>query len=390
MKEELKLVLFRFWPLFFLIFGVPALSYGIWILFPEKSLEVIVIDKTVPKTNFREHTGIFWALNHEKFIKSDGDQYDQSLDYFGFFPSGDQDLGTVSDLSKKSEGEIQDLVEKADVVFLADTYGVYKSDFEEKIEFKPEEKIYGGLDQGDIDLAKKASQEGKTLIAEFNSMASPTSESIRSELENLMGIKWTGWIGRYFDEMDTLVDQDIPRWLIQQYKDQKGAWSFSGAGLVFVKNTGEIEVFSFGKDYQNQVPFIRTQKVNKHGFSLPQVVPYPDWFDVVMIERDYQVISYYDIDPTNEGLQRLRSMGLPRFFPAAVFREINGGMQYYFAGDFSDMENRLGSPSFAGLPLLWRGLYVVADHRNRQSFYWNYYLPLITQVFEKVYESKSN
>jgi hypothetical protein len=123
--------------------------------------------------------------------------------------------------------------------------------------------------------------------------------------------------------------------------------------------------------------------VNKHGFRLPEVVPYPDWFDVVMIERDYQVISYYDIAPTVEGLQRLRSMGLPRFFPAAVVRKMGKGSQYYFAGDYSDIQGNFGFPNFFGLPILWRGLYVASDYSDRQGFFWNYYHPLIAQILEK-------
>lgn len=388
MKEELKLVLIRFWPILFIVIGIPLISFGIWSLFPSKNLEVLVIDKTVPSKNFREHAGIFWALNHDKYRPLSGGMYKVDKDYVGFFPSGKEDLGFKLDFSGKTPEQIREEVKKKDLVFFADTYGVFENDFKNQKDFRAGKKIYGGLNQSDIELIKAAKEEGKVLIAEFNSMASPTTDFLRSEFENQMGIKWTGWIGRHFDEMDTIVDTEIPKWLIQQYTQNGRQWNFSGPGLVFVKDTGDIEVFNFGKDFESKTPTIRTQKVNKHGYNLPQVVPYPDWFDVVLIERDYQVISYYDIGPTNEGLQRLRSMGLPRFFPAAVYREINGGKQFYFSGDFSDMENNLGSPFYAGLPYLWRGFYVVADHTNRQSFYWNYYQPLISQIFEDVYLSK--
>lgn len=388
MKEELKLVLSRFWPLVLIVIGIPLLSFGIWTVLPSKNLEVLVIDKTVPFTNYREHAGIFWALNHDKFIHNSGKKYELDQDYLGFFPSDNEPPGTKRDLSGQSPEQIRQEVRKQDVIFFADTYGVYENDFKKEKDYRSGKKIYGGLNQSDIELIKAAKEEGKVLIAEFNSMASPTTEFLRSEFENQLGIKWTGWIGRHFDEMDTLVDTEMPKWLIQQYKQNGGQWNFKGPGLVFVKDTGEIEIFTMGRDFESETPLIRTQKVNKHGYALPQVVPYPDWFDVVMIERDYQVISYYDIEPTNEGLQRLRSMGLPRFFPAAIYREVNGGKQFYFSGDFSDMDNNLGSPFYAGLPYLWRGFYVVADHTNRQSFYWNYYQPLIAQIFEDAFQAK--
>lgn len=390
MKEEFKLVLSRFWLIFLILIGIPLLSYGIWVLMPKKNLEILIVNKTVPNYSYREHAGLFWTLNHEKYQNASGNFYDKAKDYLGFFPSGNSDFGSVKDWQGKSEVEIKKQVEGLDLVFLADTYGVYESDFEKSEDFRPEKKIYGGLDASDISLIKNAKDQGKTLVAEFNAMATPTSKTKRTEFENLLGIKWTGWVGRYFDELDTAINTDTPSWLVTQYQDQKGSWDFSGPGLVFVKESGEIEVFSYGEDFQNAIPLIRSPRINKHGFELPQVIPYPDWFDVVMIERDYQVVSYYDINPTNEGVKRLRSMGLPRFFPATVFREVNEGRQYYFAGDFSDMENRLGSPKFAGLPFLWRGLYVVADHTNRQGFFWNYYLPLMTQILDEVYEKKQN
>ena len=62
------------------------------------------------------------------------------------------------------------------------------------------------------------------------------------------------------------------------------------------------------EDYLNKIPLIRSQKRNPLAENLPDIVPYPDWFDVVLIERDYQVISYYDINPTAEGLEKLRNL----------------------------------------------------------------------------------
>lgn len=382
MKEELKVFVFRLWPIFLLLVGFPLLSFGIWYFTPGKSFEILVMDKTVRDKTYQEHRGIFWTLDHLKYQNTGGEFYQSDRDYLGFFPNGKPDFGTSKDLVGKSEEEIRQLVSKTDLVYLADSYGVYENDFTVEKQDELSKKVYGGLDYSDIQLLRIAKEEGKVIVAEYNSIASPTPKAIRTEFENLMGVKWTGWIGRYFDELDTLANGDIPAWMIRQYQAQHGAWNLVGPGLIFIKETGEIEAFLHQTDYQNKTPLIRTQKVNKHGYSLPEVVPYPDWFDVVLIEREYQVISYYDINPTSEGLQRLRSMGLPRFFPAAVVRKLEKGSQYYFAGDFSDMRGELGSPKFAGVPALWRGLYVVADYTDRQSFFWNYYYPLLNQVFE--------
>ncbi|SDA44705.1 hypothetical protein SAMN03080617_00511 [Algoriphagus alkaliphilus] len=383
MKEELKGFLIRLWPLFLLFVGLPLFSFAIWHLLPGKKLDILVINKTVINQSYQEHAGLFWSLNHLKYKKSDGEFYQIDKDYLGFFPTGKQDFGMSKDLKGKSQDEIRALVRQQDLLYIADTYGVYEGDFSNRQNVQITKKIYGGLDYADLQMLRIAKEEGKVVVAEYNSIASPTPKAIRTEFENLMGIKWTGWIGRYFDELDTLVNGDIPGWMIRQYERQHEIWNLSGPGLIFIKESGEIEAFVHTRDYENKIPLIRTQKINKHGFKLPEVVPYPDWFDVVMIERDYQVISYYDIAPTSQGLQRMRSMGLPRFFPAAIVRNFEKGSQFYFSGDFSDIRGDFGSHRFYGMPTLWRGLYVASDYTDRQSFFWNYYLPLVTQVLDK-------
>ncbi|MCU0400995.1 MAG: hypothetical protein MUE75_08305 [Algoriphagus sp.] len=388
MKEELRLFLTRLLPFLFVLIGIPLISFLIWFLSPVHSLGVLIVDKTVRDQTYIEHQGIFWTLEHSKIKQLSGQYYDVARDYLGFFPNGKESKGVTKDLIRKSKSQIDSVVAKNDIFFLADTYGVYENDFKNPPIESPSKKIYGGLDLSEIQLIRSAKDQGKTLIAEYNSMASPTPKPIRTEFENLMGIKWTGWIARYFDELDTIQNTDIPQWMIRQYQNQHEAWDLSGPGMIFLKESGEIEAFVFNKDILNKTPLIRTQKVNKHGFSLPQVVPYPDWFDIVLIERDYQVVSYYDINPTAEGLKRLRSMGLPRFFPAVVFRQLNKSRQYYLAGDFSEIKDGLGSPRFAGLPFLWRSLYVAADFTDRRSFFWNYYNPLLEQIIREARKSQ--
>ncbi|MBC6369140.1 hypothetical protein [Algoriphagus sp. AK58] len=387
MKEEFKLFLSRLLPIVLILFGIPLISYLIWFFTPVKTLDILVLDKTVRDKSYQEHQGVFWVLDHSKYQNSQKEFYDKSADYLGFFPDDSPAYGTKKDLAGRTRASIDSLVSQKDLVFIADTYGVFENDFSRPPLENPSKKIYGGMDISEIHLINSAKQQGKTVVAEYNAMASPTPKPIRTEFENLMGIKWTGWIGRYFDELDTIQNGDIPGWMRIIYRKQHGAWDLSGPGLIFIKESGEMEAFLFNKDFQNKTPLIRTQKVNKHGFKLPQVVPYPDWFDVVLIERDYQVISYYDINPTPEGVQRLRSMGLPRFFPAVVYRQLGKGRQYYFAGDFSEVKGDLGSPRFSGLPFLWRSLYVTGDFTDRRSFFWNYYQPLLEQILEEARKS---
>lgn len=380
MKEELKLFLIRLWPIWLIIFGFPLMSFLIWIALPSSTLDVIVVDKTVPNNQYREHKSLFWIFDYLKIDKSTGKKYEAKTDYYGFFPNGKEDFGTVKDLKGKKPAEIDTLVSKNDLIYLADTYGVYRDDFDPDYDGTLSQKIYGGMDISEIQLISSAKAQKKTLIAEYNAMASPTPRLIRAEFERHMGVKWTGWVARFFDELDSLKNNELPQWLRKQYVEQHGKYDLTGPGIVFVKDSGEIEAFLSEKDFTNATPLIRTQKLNKAGFKLPELVPYPDWFDIVLIERDYQVISYFDIGPTLDGVQRLRSMGLPRFFPASIVRTVEGAKQYYFSGDYADFGGALGTPNFYGLPFFWRALYVATDYTDRKSFFWNYYYPLLSQI----------
>ncbi|KPQ19990.1 MAG: hypothetical protein HLUCCX10_00825 [Algoriphagus marincola HL-49] len=393
MKEELKLYFRRLSFFIVLLVVFPGISFGIWWLKADKNSAILILDKTVPNKDFREHLGIFWAMEYDKFVNPEtGKFYELDRDYFGYFPSEDEEgkYGYVKDFSDYSDSELNRLAESSDIIYYADTYGVYRNDFENEGDAdEPSKKVYGGLNSKEVKLIELTQEKQKTVVLEYNSMASPTTKGLRSQMENTIGVRWTGWVARYFDELDTAINKGLPDWLISNYLNQHDqSWPHQGPGLVFVKESGEIEIFEDQKDYQNTIPFIRTPGRNKANFRLPEIVPYPDWFDVVLVQREFQVISYYDIEPTNEGLERLRAMGLPRFFPAVVFRPNGKGRSYYIAGDFADAKLNLGSAKFAGLPTLWRGFYSVANHRDRHGFFWNYYQPLISQIFSEAHRSK--
>lgn len=389
-SEELKIYLKRAFPFLAFFIFVPVISYSVWYFYPKKNLEILVIDKTVPETDLVEHSSLYWVLEYEKYTKKNSKFYDKKTDYLGYFPGDQQSKPKIKDLASLTSQMIKDKAANLDVLYITDTYGVYSEpEVTSSGNQLPPRKIYGGMDQKDLEMIREVKSQEKTLIAEFNSMASPTTKEVRTKFENLMGIQWTGWIGRYFEELDTLVNPELPGWITYQYKLQHdGKWMEPGPGLIFIHEDGKIEGLTFEEDYQNKIPLIRTQRINQLGQTLPDVVPYPDWFDVVLIERAYNVISYYDINPTTDGLEKLRTMGLPRYFPAAVVKNNGKGKLYYFSGDFSDMRNHLGSARFKGLPFLWRGMHFVSDYTDRESFFWNYYFPLTSKILEVAYDSK--
>ncbi len=57
-----------------------------WLLQGNEPLNVAIIDKTVPSEEYREHKGLTWVLNHQRYVKEDESDYLADTDYFGFMP----------------------------------------------------------------------------------------------------------------------------------------------------------------------------------------------------------------------------------------------------------------------------------------------------------------
>lgn len=366
----------------FVLISVPLISFGIWKSIPSAKLGVVVLDKTVPNDGFQEHQSLHWLLNHLKYTKRDGLAYDPAVDFFGFFPHS-KDSFEIRDFSQMHKRQLRELVMENQLFYFADTYGVYEGDLAEVPSDAPSKKIYGGMDESDLEVMKMALEAEKDIVIEFNTVASPTSKAVRTEFENLTDIKWTGWITRYFDELDTAINNEIPDWLIKGYiKQHGGDWYFSGSGMVFLHEEGQIEILEFGDDFQNDVPKILTLPTYQQRFKIPEIVNYPYWIDLMLVSRDYEVVSYYDLKPTDQGLEKMREWGIPRYFPSVVVKSNGRGKVYYFAGDFADNPVQAYSYNFYGIARLWKMLLTAEDISQRNSFFWNFYHPLMASILE--------
>lgn len=147
--------------------------WAIWQLQKDKPINAWIIDKTVPTNDYREHRGLFWVLNHLKFSNSlTAKPFDYRQDYYGYFPTAKGD----------KIKEISPALSRPDLIYIADSYGVYQDDFKEQSAGAKSPLIYGGLSSREL-LYIKQNLAGSTLIAEFNTMGSPTSPEVREQLE---------------------------------------------------------------------------------------------------------------------------------------------------------------------------------------------------------------
>ena len=359
----------------------------VWYLIPAASMGVVVFDKTVPSQNFQEHQSLHWLLNHFKFTKSDGNIFDESKDYFGFFPAKEKGEYKIEDLSGQTESQKQRVLDQTSLVYFADTYGVYENDLREVPSPLPSKKIYGGMDTMDMKFLKQAYDAEIDIIAEFNTIASPTKNEVRRDFEELAGIKWTGWIARYFDELDTLLNDELPPWLVASYRRQhQEMWDFSGPAMVFLHENGQIEILEDEVEVKNTVPNIMSSLKSQKAYGIPEIVKYPYWIDIIFVSRDYEVISYYDLAPTEAGIKKLSELGLPRYFPAVVMKKNGAGRFYYFCGDFADNPVSGSLFNFYGIEKLWRMFLHSEDYSQRNSFFWNFYYPLMGNILKDTYQ----
>ncbi|MCT1540314.1 MULTISPECIES: hypothetical protein [Lysinibacillus] len=341
-----------------------------WYLEDEKQLNVAIIDKTVPNESYREHLGVNWFLNHYKY-RLNNEPYDVERDYYGTVPNDE----TKSVVEKNLPNDYSDY----DVIYLADTYGVYKDDLQQTKRLgERSEKIVGGLEQKEWQsiVERLASKKKSMLIAEYNTFASPTSGEVRKELQDYLGITWSGWIGRYFDELDYHKNLEIPQWVIDEHGDN---WSYKGGGfLLFNEITEELLVLEMNKHVNSEGIQVQFTENGKKFFHSSARAQYDYWFDIITPKYAEDALANYKWDLTKKGTELLKDNGIPEQFAAIVGQDKSYTSSYYFAGDFNDIARVPNIYKIKGLPTIYKYAEKYAD----SSFYWSIYIPVMHKIFD--------
>lgn len=382
-----------FLALFLIVIALLVTSpYLVWVAQPTKTLRVTVVDKTVPFINYREHTALFWTLNHLRYPAPDGhDAWAPSTDYVGYYPGlrfvmsqlrGVPESETVWWSTWRSVDDSE--LEGSDVIFMTDTYGAYELDLKnvetEEAHRLRNPTVYGGLQDTEMDAIERFAARGGHVISEFNTFALPTNTSPRERLEKLLHVQWSHWIGRYVD--DLAEPRDLPWWVYELWKKTHGGtdWYYSGPGFIFVDTWEHLVVLQVGPDMGEKL--CRIFNVDSSDPVLKGTsdeVPYNFWFDIVAPAPDATVHSEFVLDVTAEGQQKLDEWHIPSRFPAVV--SWKGGYQaWYFAGDFSDNVVEESPFDVAGFPGYKRYFARYRSEPTNEWFFWEYYLPLIENI----------
>lgn len=368
------------------ILVLPLINLVTWYLKPEKAMDIILVDKTVPTIERFNHRAISWILTNERFVSSAKKAYSYKKDYYGFFP-----LKPVSERKwEKKEYRLTDVINLADnndAVYFADTYGVFFNDwYRGYTKTRHSRKIWGGLTNNDFLLIKEMKDRNKLIILEYNTFDYPASAFDSYRTQEKLGLTFSGWTGKYFHSLDSTA-HNFPLWMTEMYRNQyRRHWTYKGPGLILL-NQKNIIVLEEGNHVENAIPRIVTEAEMMERYGVAESVAFSEWFDIVDPVSS-KVIANYEINTTAAGDSLLLRYQLSNRFPA-VLQDNASSNVYYFAGNFAYNNKPFWTARFPGMNKMKRVLYSEnADDPRR--FFWLFYKPLVKTIFTEYYSTVNN
>lgn len=345
-----------------------ASTFIVWQFLPKHALNVVVLDKTVTisiinenynkPAQYRKHMGLYWILRYNRYVRpSNNKYYDYKKDYYG--PKAGIN-GTVIDNS------LIKLSSNPDLIYLSDAYGT------EAIA----KAHQSGLTATEMSVVSQAVLHGSTLIGEFNIAPSKINGPVQAKMESVFGIKFSGWAGRYVDNLANL--NDIPRWVLNLYElNYHKQWHFNGSGIILTSQAGKIMILQKDKDYTDSIKIqIRKDYIKKYG---DLKVNYYNWFELVTPENGMETVAEFTIPLTHDGKLKFNEVSPVESFPAIILKRNDDAPVYYFAGDFNDYvaNEQYGDFVFADN---YNRIFAYDNPGDNANFFWNFYTPFMKIV----------
>jgi len=366
------------------ILVLPVINLLRWTFQAKKPMGIIIVDKTVPTLDRVKHKSLNWVLTNDRVVKKEKKTaYSYRKDYYGFMPT----RPLRNHLYEKNEyrlADLPDLWSKSDAVYFADTYGVFFNDWYQGLNVsRKSRRLFGALNNNDNLLIKEMKDRNKLVICEYNCFDYPTADYESYRIQERLGIKWSGWTGKYYSSLDT-TGKDFPIWMTAMYRRQfKKPWTFKKPGIVLLKDKA-IMVLEEGTLLKSALPHIITDSANCALYKVPSSVAFDHWFDIIDPMQN-NVISKFKFETTALGDSLLSEFGLTKQFPA-VTQEPKQMRTYYFSGDFTSTDIPVWTSRFVGVEKLKFVLYSSKPDDTRR-FFWLYYKPLIGEIFNNYYSS---
>jgi hypothetical protein len=382
MKKPLLIVII----ILVVILALPVINLIRWTFHEKKPMDIIILDKTAPTLEREKHRSLTWILTNDRFVKKNKAIYSYKKDYFGFSltrPLREKGYNMVN----LKLPDIIDVVNKTDILYYADTYGIYMTDLFKSIT-KPRRprKLYGGLNNTDYLYFYEMQRRNKLCILEYNTFDYPTADLERYKTLLLLGIEFGGWTGKYFSSLDTTAktNKDFPLWMTAMYRRQyQKPWTFSKPGIILIRDRGII-VLEEGTQLKSALPLISTDSTFRTKYGMANNVVFEGWFDIIDPLKS-KVVSTFNLETTPSGDSLLSDNFLSKQFPAVITDTVNQ-RTFYFSGDFATNKVPYWLVRFYGVDKLKGILYSDAQNDPRR-FFWLYYKPLINGLFSDYYTS---
>ena len=383
MKKPLLIVLI----ILAVLLILPVINLLQWTFMEKKPMNIIIVDKTVPSISREKHKPFNWILTNDRFVKKDNRRsFSYRKDYYGFIPTRPLKK-KLWDRNEYRLADLKDLPEKADAIYITDTYGVFFNEWYQGFsQSRRTRKIYGGLNNNDNLLIKEMKDRNKLVVMEYNSFDYPTADYESFRAQERLGIKFKGWTGKYFASLDS-TSKDFPIWMTAMYRKQyQKPWKFSKPGIVLLQEKAII-VLEVGIHLINPIPDIITNPSTSANWNLPEKISFDQWFDIID-PVDNNVLSKFILSTTSEGDSLLAGNSLDNEFPA-VIQEPLEKRTYYFSGDFADSDIPYYTARFRDFDKL-KGLLYSKKPDDPRRFFWLYYKPLIEGIFNEYYNSMAS
>lgn len=323
------------------------LTPWLWQLFkPADVVNVAIIDAGSSDEQMIERVGITEALNIAKVQNVAGENYDPSTDYYGV---------TVSDHKENiAFNELPMRYDTYDMIYLSNTYGLNESELAWGDE-KSTRTLYGGLSNNAWRNIKARLEQSSpvTLIVEHDNLSIHTSKGVRKDLAETLGISYSGWKARYFE--------DLAEW----------NQTLNGNGIVFYH---EAEDKSIVLDGAPEVT-LKTTSAGQALFGFNESKSYYGWMDISEATES-EVLAHFNLNLSEEHQSVLAENNIPSAFVAAAYRVEEGNKLYYFAGNFSEKEKAASIPYFKGYVTLQKWL-------SDAEFYWHNYYAMMEGILEE-------
>ncbi len=359
------------------------ISHLLWRFQPLREIDLLVVDYTVPTPRYSHHQGLFWLLNYLRITNSTGEaHWSAEADYVGYRPGV---LGRHRRLHQTNTSSYR-------WIYLADTYGVYDTDLGSARDvylssLQGSKLIFGGLSLRDAQTLHQFVDRGGNAFVEFNSFAGPTVPGARRLAEKVVGVRWSGWCGRFFENLSDI--DNLPRWFPAVYAATYPDTPLpEGPGIVLIHHSPRIVVLS-GEEVRRSAPSFHLTPAGKASFSGPYATPpYFGWFAIVEPQPQTDVLAEIVLPNVHRWQLHCLKAKVPMTFPLLT-RTTNGqSTRYYLAANPANLDDPPGSSQLLGIPRLQAAVHRRADDMTNRPAYWQFYVPIIGQLFESIAQKR--